>query len=83
MPDDLLEHYIVQHINATPGSLITFSWHGGEPTLLGLDYFRKIVAMQRKHQSTASASSMEFRQTAPCSMTTGVVFWQQSALPWA
>ena len=50
MPDDILEEYIVQHIDASPGSVINFSWHGGEPTILGLDYFRKIVALQRKHQ---------------------------------
>jgi len=49
MSDDVLEAYIVQHINASPGPTISFSWHGGEPTLLGLDYFRKIVALQRKH----------------------------------
>ena len=50
MPDDILEDYIIQHIDASPGSVISFSWHGGEPTILGLDYFRKIVALQRKHQ---------------------------------
>ena len=50
MPDDLLEHYIAQHIDAAPGSTVTFSWHGGEPTVLGLDYFRRIVALQRQHQ---------------------------------
>jgi len=50
MPDDLLEEYIVQHIDASPEPVINFSWHGGEPTILGLDYFRKIVAFQRKHQ---------------------------------
>ena len=50
MPDDLLEEYIVQHIEAFPGPVILFSWHGGEPTVLGLDYFRNIVALQRKHQ---------------------------------
>ena len=49
MPDDVLEEYIVQHIDATPGSVIQFSWHGGEPTILGLDYFRRIVALERKH----------------------------------
>ncbi len=49
MPDDLLEEYIVQHISACGEPEIHFSWHGGEPTLLGLDYFRKIVALQRKH----------------------------------
>jgi uncharacterized protein len=50
MSDSLLEEYIVQHIAASPGPVINFSWHGGEPILLGLDYFRKIVALQRKHQ---------------------------------
>ncbi len=50
MPDEILEEYIVQHIDASPEPVIRFSWHGGEPTLLGLDYFRKIVDLQRKHQ---------------------------------
>jgi uncharacterized protein len=50
MPDDLLEEYIIQHIDASPDDVIRFSWHGGEPTVLGLDYFRKIVALQRKHR---------------------------------
>ncbi len=50
MPDVLLEEYIVQHIEASPGPAVSFSWHGGEPMILGLDYFRKIVALQRKHQ---------------------------------
>jgi len=49
MPDGLLERYIVQHIEASPDPVICFSWHGGEPTLLGLDTFRKIAAMQKKH----------------------------------
>jgi len=51
LPDDLLEDYIVQHIEACPRPTILFAWHGGEPMLLGLDYFRKIVALQRKHQA--------------------------------
>jgi uncharacterized protein len=50
MPDIILEEYIVQHIEASTEPVIRFSWHGGEPTVLGLDYFRKIVAFQRKHQ---------------------------------
>ena len=49
MSDVILEEYIVQHIEASLEPLIRFSWHGGEPTLLGLDYFRKIVMLQRKH----------------------------------
>ncbi len=50
MADDLLESYIVQHIEACPTTLIFFSWHGGEPTILGLDYFRRIVELQQKHR---------------------------------
>ncbi len=50
MSDSVLEEYIVQHIAASSGSVINFSWHGGEPLLLGLDTFRKIVALQHKHQ---------------------------------
>jgi uncharacterized protein len=50
MPEDILEEYIHQHIQTCPDPVISFSWHGGEPTLLGLDYFHKIVELQRKHQ---------------------------------
>jgi len=49
MPEDLLETYIVQHLAAAAGPEVRFSWHGGEPTLLGLDYFRRIVELQRRH----------------------------------
>jgi len=49
MPEDLLETYIVQHIDACTDPLIRFSWHGGEPTLFGLDGFRKIMALQKRH----------------------------------
>lgn len=50
MADDVLEQYIARHIEACPDEVIRFSWHGGEPTILGLDYFRRVVALQRKYQ---------------------------------
>jgi uncharacterized protein len=50
MPESLLEEYIVQHIEAAPGPEIDFSWHGGEPTTLGADFFRKAVEIQRKYK---------------------------------
>jgi uncharacterized protein len=49
MSDDLLERYIVQHIEATTDETILFSWHGGEPVMAGIDFFRKAVKLQRKH----------------------------------
>jgi uncharacterized protein len=50
MPENTLEDYIAQHIEASPEEVITFSWHGGEPTILGVDYFRRIVELQHKYK---------------------------------
>lgn len=49
MQDDLLERFIIEYIDAQDVEEIQFTWHGGEPTLLGLDFFRKVVALQKKH----------------------------------
>ena len=48
MPGELIEAYIAQHIAASPDELVRFSWHGGEPTILGVDYFRTIVEIERR-----------------------------------
>lgn len=50
MPEILLEEYLVQHIEACPEPVIRFSWHGGEPTVLGVDYLKKITELQRRHK---------------------------------
>jgi uncharacterized protein len=47
MSNDLLEAYIKQHIQASTEPIIFFSWHGGEPTLAGLDFFREVVRLQK------------------------------------
>lgn len=49
MNDILLEKYIVYHIEATTDDVVMFSWHGGEPTLAGIDFYRKAVEFQKKH----------------------------------
>lgn len=49
LPIDMLERYIEQRLQASRGPVVHFEWHGGEPTLLGLDYFRSIVRMHRAH----------------------------------
>ncbi len=49
MPDIILEEYISQHIEASSEPVIRFSWHGGEPTLAGVDYYRRIREIQRRH----------------------------------
>lgn len=48
MSDEVLEEYIRQHIEASGGSEVFFSWHGGEPAVAGLEFFRRAVAIQKK-----------------------------------
>lgn len=48
MSDAVLEQYIRQYIHSQPVAEINFAWQGGEPTLLGVDFFRKAVALQKK-----------------------------------
>jgi uncharacterized protein len=54
MADYILEKLIIQHIDATTDKLINFSWHGGEPLLAGIDFYRKVLNLQRKHQPAGS-----------------------------
>ena len=52
MSDDVLERYISQTIaSGLEGGMgeVHFAWQGGEPTMLGVEYFRKIVTLQKKH----------------------------------
>jgi uncharacterized protein len=49
MSDALLETYIRQYIAASPGPVVLFVWHGGEPTLAGLDFYRHAVELQKRY----------------------------------
>ncbi len=49
MPPGILETYISQRIGSSADQIIHYEWHGGEPTILGLDYFREIVQLQKKY----------------------------------
>lgn len=49
MKEDVLERIISDHISSQPQQKVEFIWHGGEPTLAGLDYFRRIVELQQRH----------------------------------
>lgn len=49
MKPDVLERYVRDYIAAQPGDTVHFGWQGGEPTLLGVPFFRAAVALQRKY----------------------------------
>jgi uncharacterized protein len=46
---ELLELFISQYISANEVPEVTFVWQGGEPTLLGIDYFKNVISLQEKH----------------------------------
>lgn len=50
MSPAVLENYIRQYIASQPGNDITFAWQGGEPTLLGLDFFHQVLALQARYR---------------------------------
>lgn len=50
--DAVLEKFICQYITAQDAQQIEFCWQGGEPTLLGLDFFRKALALQKTYCPT-------------------------------
>ena len=49
MTDELLELFIRQYIEASQGPEVSFVWHGGEPSLAGLDFYRRAVQLQQKY----------------------------------
>jgi uncharacterized protein len=54
MTEDLLENFIRQFIEAHEIPVVTFTWQGGEPTLMGLDFFRKVIELQHKYKGGKS-----------------------------
>ncbi len=49
MPSGVLEKYISQHISAHNNKTVMFSWHGGEPLLCGIDFFKNALEIQKKY----------------------------------
>ncbi len=50
MSEEMLERHVRQYIEAQTGEEVVFSWQGGEPTILGLEFFRKVVELQARHR---------------------------------
>ena len=49
MSFDLLEKLIRQTVAASPGPVVSFTWHGGEPTLAGMDFYKKALELEKKY----------------------------------
>ena len=49
MSYEMLETTIREYIRANDVEEVTFNWHGGEPLVLGLDFYKKAVELERKY----------------------------------
>lgn len=50
MSEEVMESYIRQTFESQPGPIINITWQGGEPTLMGIDFFRKAVDCEKKYR---------------------------------
>jgi len=46
MNDEVLRSFIASYIFSQPTPVVEFVWQGGEPTLLGIDFFRRVIELQ-------------------------------------
>ncbi len=49
MGPSVLEAYVSSFIAASPGPVVHFGWHGGEPTLAGIGFYSRVLELQRRH----------------------------------
>jgi uncharacterized protein len=47
MSNDVLTAFITNYITSQPTPVVEFVWQGGEPTLLGLDFFKRVIELQK------------------------------------
>ncbi len=50
MADDLLETYIKQLLESHQVPEVNLAWQGGEPTLMGLDFFKRVVELANTYK---------------------------------
>ena len=50
MSEETLDSYVRQMIEAQSAPEVTFAWQGGEPTLMGLDFFERAFALQERYR---------------------------------
>jgi len=47
MSDKVLSAFITNYITSQPTPVVEFVWQGGEPTLLGIDFFKRVIELQK------------------------------------
>ena len=49
MSDEMLEQFTRDYIEAQTMNQVLFTWHGGEPLLRSIDFYRKALSLQQKY----------------------------------
>jgi uncharacterized protein len=57
MSDNVLSAFIKKYITSQPTPMVEFVWQGGEPTLLGIDFFKKVIELQRPFKKKKTISN--------------------------
>jgi uncharacterized protein len=57
MSDEVLDNYIRQMIESSDQPQVDFAWQGGEPTLLGVEFFRRVVRLQDQYANGKQISN--------------------------
>lgn len=50
LPMDLLENVVKDYMKTNAAEEVVFNWHGGEPLMAGLDYYKEVMRLQKKYQ---------------------------------
>ena len=57
MSDKVLSAFITNYITSQPTPVVEFVWQGGEPTLLGIDFFKRVVELQKPFAGTKTITN--------------------------
>jgi uncharacterized protein len=57
MSDDILSAFITNYITSQPTPIVEFVWQGGEPTLLGVDFFKRVIELQKQFRGTKAITN--------------------------
>ena len=82
MADELLETYIKQLLESHQVPDVSIAWQGGEPTLMGLDFFKLSVAYAEKHKRPNQRIQHTIQTNGTNLMTIGVPSLKRTTFWW-
>jgi uncharacterized protein len=77
MSDQVLEAYIQQLLASQPGPEFNLAWQGGEPTLMGLDFFKSSVELVKRYQKPGQQVSYSLQTNGTCLDGTWCTFFKE------